>query len=105
MWFAALAGCVGLAAAFAVGRWPESRRMALLIVWWLAVALGDNFDDAWPGSRLAVTLAMLATALQAPAYAQMVLAYPSGRLRGRLDRALVAVAYAVGLLWQLAPTA
>ena len=54
-------------------------------------------------SRIAVTAWLLALALQAPAYSQMALAYPSGHVRDRIERAFLVLAYVVSLLWQLAP--
>ena len=54
-------------------------------------------------SRVAVTAWLLALALQAPAYSQMALAYPSGHVRDRIEREFLVLAYVVSLLWQLAP--
>ena len=56
-----------------------------------------------PPPRIAVTAWLLALALQAPAYSQMALAYPSGHVRDRIERAFLVLAYVVSLLWQLAP--
>jgi signal transduction histidine kinase len=63
---------------------------------------GDVYGD-WPASRLAMTVWLLARSLQAPAYAQMTLAYPSGRVRDRTERAFLVAAYAVSLAWGLVP--
>ena len=102
-WFDAAGTCAALAAALVVGRRPEQRRMALLILLWvLAGALAD-VSGGWPGAPAAVTVWLLARSLQAPAYAQMALAYPSGRVIDRLERAFLAVAYPVSLLWGLIP--
>ena len=38
------------------------------------------------GSRIAATVTLLAVALQPPLFVQMTLAYPSGRVRDRIDR-------------------
>jgi signal transduction histidine kinase len=103
LWFVVAAGYVALASAVLVGRWPERRRMALLILWWLLTAVGDDVGFVLPTSRLATTLLMLVVALQVPAYAHMAFAYPSGYVRDRLERALLVVAYVVGLLWELPP--
>jgi len=103
LWFVVAAGYVALASAVLVGRWPERRRMALLIVWWLLTAVGDDVGVVWPMSRVATTLLMVVVGLQVPAYAHMAFAYPSGYVRDRLERALLVVAYAVGVLWQLPP--
>jgi hypothetical protein len=77
---------VAVAAALAVGRRIEGRRMALLIFTWLFVAVATDLDWDWPRSRIAATLAVLAFGLQAPTYAHMVLAYPVGRVRDRRER-------------------
>jgi signal transduction histidine kinase len=103
LWFVAGSGFVALAAAVFVGRWPELRRMALLILWWLLTALADDVGVAWPGSRLATTAFLLLLALQAPAYAHMALAYPSGYIRDRLERTFLVVTYTVSVLWELPP--
>jgi signal transduction histidine kinase len=50
-----------------------------------------------------VTVGLLAAALQPPLYAHMTLSYPSGRIHDRAERAFLLLAYAVTLLWQLAP--
>ena len=102
-WFSAAATCVALASAVLVGRWPERRRMALLILFWVLSGVVIDAASDWPGSRIAVTAWLLALALQAPAYAQMALAYPAGRVRDRIERAFLVLAYVVSLLWQLAP--
>ncbi len=102
-WFAAGATWVALAAAGLIGRWPERRRTALLIVAWLLAGLAIDAGSDWPNARLAVTVGLLAAALQPPLYAQMTLSYPSGRIRDRAEQAFLVLAYAVTLLWQLAP--
>ena len=103
LWFVVGAGYVALAAAVLVGRWPDRRRMALLILWWLLTAVAVDVGVAWPGSRVATTAFLLLLALQAPAYAHMALAYPSGYVRDRVQRAFLVVAYVVFLLWELPP--
>jgi signal transduction histidine kinase len=103
LWFVAAAGYVALTAAVLVGRWPELRRMALLILWYLLTALVVDVGVAWPGSRVAVTAFLLLLALQAPAYAHMALGYPSGYVRDRLERIFLVLAYTVSLLWELPP--
>jgi signal transduction histidine kinase len=97
--FFAPTACLGVAAALAVGRWPERRRMALLILLWLFVGVVDDLDWDWQTSRAAATLSILAFGLQSAVYAHMVLAYPVGRIRDRLERGLVSLAYPVTLLW------
>ena len=103
LWFNSAATCVALASAVLVGRWPERRRMALLILFWVLSGVVIDAGSDWPASRIAVTAWLLALALQAPAYSQMALAYPSGHVRDRIERAFLVLAYVVSLLWQLAP--
>ena len=103
LWFNSAATCVALASAVLVGRWPERRRIALLILFWVLSGVVIDAGSDWPGSRIAVTAWLLALALQAPAYSQMALAYPSGHVRDRIERAFLVLAYVVSLLWQLAP--
>ena len=102
-WFAAAATLVALAAALLIGRWPERRRTAVLMLAWLLAGIATDAGPDWPYSRLAVTAWLLATALQPALYADMTLSYPSGRVRDTAERALLCLAYAITLLWQLAP--
>ncbi|MFL5955034.1 MAG: sensor histidine kinase [Gaiellaceae bacterium] len=97
--FFAPTACIGVAAALAVGRWPERRKMAALILLWLLVGVVGDLDWDWPASRTAATLAVLAFGLQPAVYTHMVFAYPAGRVRDRLERAFVALVYVVVLLW------
>src|SRR4029453_15685720 len=46
------------------------------------------------GSTLAVTVGYAIQWLPAPVFAHLVLSYPTGRLRPRLDRIVVSIAYA-----------
>jgi signal transduction histidine kinase len=102
LWFFAASTCVGIGAALAVARWPERRRMAVLILTWLFVAVAGDLGVEWPASRLATTLWMLATAVLPATFALMVLAYPAGRLRGR-ERDFVALTFAAGVAWMSFP--
>jgi signal transduction histidine kinase len=102
-WFAATATFVALAAALLIGRWPERRPTAVLMQAWLLAGIGIDAGTDWPYTRLAVTAGLLATALQPALYAHMTLSYPSGRVRDTAERAFLGLAYAVTLLWQLAP--
>ncbi len=83
---------------------PGSPIGILLAALPLASILGD-LDTVYPGSRLAVTVGLAASWLAAPIIAQLILAYPTGRLDSRLDRAYVALGYllaaAYGLLFAL----
>jgi hypothetical protein len=92
-----------LAVALLIGRWPERRRTALLMIAWLLAGIGIDAASDWSDSPLAVTVWLLASGLQPALYAHMVLSYPAGRVRDQAERAFVAVAYTVTLLWQLAP--
>jgi signal transduction histidine kinase len=98
-----VASCVGVAAAIVVARWPGRERMSLLILTWLLVGVVTEFALDWPTSRSATTLWMLAIGLQPATYAWMVLAYPSGRVRHRSERWLVAAGLALGLAWMSLP--
>jgi signal transduction histidine kinase len=93
----------GVAVGVVVGSWPGRVRMGALIVAWALVSVVTEFGVDWPTSRLATTLWMLATGVLPATYAWMVLAYPSGRLHGRLERGLVVVAFALGLAWMGVP--
>jgi signal transduction histidine kinase len=101
--FFASATVVGVGAALAVGRWPERRRMAVLILAWLFVGVAADLGVDWPTSRLAATLWMLATGLVPATYALMVLAYPGGRLRSAPERVFIVLAFVIGLAWMGVP--
>jgi signal transduction histidine kinase len=98
----ATATYVALVAAMAVG-WAGRRRMALLMLVWLLVGVVSDLSVDWPSSRTLGTLSLLATGLASVTYAHMVLAYPSGRVRDRLDRWFVAGLYPLGLAWMAFP--
>src|SRR6202030_686304 len=99
LWFTVGAAAGALVAAVGVGRRPEQRRMALLMLGWLAVVEGGLARPAFMTSRLAMTIALYATGLLGPTYAQMTLSYPSGRLRERRERVFLLAAYAAGIGW------
>ena len=101
--FYAVAGVAAVAVALAVARQRGGERMALVIAVWLCVSALDDLAVDWPVSRSATTAWMLAHGLAPSAFAVMVLAYPSGRLRGRGERLLVALAVLAGLVWMGAP--
>ncbi len=101
--FYAVAGVAAVVVAVAVARQPGGERMALVIAVWLFASVLDDLAVDWPVSRSATTAWMLAHGLAPSAYALMVLAYPSGRLRGRGERLLVALAVVVGLVWMGTP--
>ncbi len=92
-WVTAAATYVALAAAVLIARWPERRRTAFLMIAWLLAGIAIDAGPDWPYSELAVTVGLLALAMQAPLYAHMVLSYPSGRVRDRLERGFLATAY------------
>ena len=101
--FYAVAGVAAVVVAVAVARQPGRERMALLIAVWLVISVLDDLAVDWPVSRTAATVWMLAHGLAPAAYGLMVLTYPSGRLRARGERLLVALAAFVGLVWMGAP--
>ncbi len=101
--FFVAASCVAVAAALGVGRWPERRRMGFVILAWLLAEVAVDFAVDWPTSRLATTLSMLAIGLVPGTYMLMVFAYPSGRVRDRLERLLVIGCFPLGLAWWTPP--
>jgi signal transduction histidine kinase len=101
--FYVVAAVVAVGVAVAVARQPGRERLAFLITVWLVVSVLDDLAVDWPVSRSAATVWMLAHGLAPAAYAAMVLAYPSGRLRARAERWLVGLAVVVGLVWMGAP--
>lgn len=101
--FAALASFIAVMAALALGRRPQQRRMSLLILWWLLMGVVSDFAGDWPSSRAAATVSWPALGLAAPAFAQMALAYPKGRVRDRLERAFLSLAYVISIAWAALP--
>jgi signal transduction histidine kinase len=83
---------------------PRNRTGILLTALPFAFLLND-LNIVFPSSRLAETVGWGASWLAAPLIAHVILAYPSGRLTSRLDRALIAIGYcfaaAYGLLFML----
>jgi signal transduction histidine kinase len=75
---------------------PDSRTGVLLTAFPLVGLLGELWV-VFSGSALAVTIGYATNWLSAPVFGHMVLSYPTGRLRYRLDRALVVIAYAFGV--------
>ncbi len=102
-WFVVIAAYVAVVSAVLIARSPQQRLMALLVLSWVGAAVGDDVAPLWPGSRVATTFELVALALQAPTFVHMTLAYPSGHVRYRLERAFLIVAYAVGICWELPP--
>jgi len=101
--FYAFAGVAAVVVAVAIARQPGRERLALLMTVWLLLSVLDDVAVDWPASRSATTTWMLAHGLAPAAYGLMVLAYPSGRLRARSERLLVAFAAFVGIVWMGAP--
>jgi len=67
---------------------PDSRTGILLTAWPFTAVFAD-LHFVFLGSALAVTVGYAAYLLYAPVFAHLVLSYPTGRLRTRLDRTLV----------------
>jgi signal transduction histidine kinase len=81
-------------------RRPESRTGPLLTALSIATVLPD-LDTVFFRSALPVTVGLAASQLLIPLYGHVVLAYPTGRLEGRMDRTLVAIAYAYAAAYPL----
>ena len=85
-------------------RRPENRIGLLLTAAPLAFLL-DDLNIVYPSSAFAATVGWGTSWLAAPLLAHVILAYPSGRLTSRLDRALVGLGYCFaagyGLLFML----
>jgi signal transduction histidine kinase len=80
---------------------PESRT-GLLLTAWPFVALLEDLRTVFAGSAIAVTIGYATTWMGAPVLGHLALSYPTGRLRYRLDRAAVGVAYALAAAFGLA---
>lgn len=79
---------------------PASRMGILITVWGICGFLADT-TGLVPGSRLVATVGLPLILLPSAVYAHMVLAYPTGRIVDRVDRAAVGAIYAAALLWSL----
>jgi signal transduction histidine kinase len=81
-------------------RRPESRTGLLVTGLVFADVLSNGkwifWNHAWP-----VTVALAATALYVPLFAQLILSYPTGRLGTRPERYLVGVAYVLAVVYAL----
>jgi signal transduction histidine kinase len=73
---------------------PDSRTGILLTAWPFVALLSDLWF-VFAGSTLAVTIGYATKWLSAPIFGHLVLSYPTGRLRYRLDRAAITLAYAL----------
>ena len=94
--FLSLALTVGLSflvsGVIALWRRPDNRTGVLLVLvayFWFLGALTESNND-W-----IFTLGVLVSSLALPAFVHLLLAYPTGQLRGRPDRMLVVGAYAL----------
>ena len=74
----------------ACARWPENRT-GLLIV---ALGLADMSNQLYWDAAVPFTLATLVSGLMVPLTAHLFLAFPTGRLTGRVERRFVLSAYA-----------
>jgi len=81
-------------------RRPNSRTGPLLTAMVFAGILPD-LDTVFYRSALAVTIGLAATELLIPLYGHVVLSYPTGRLGGRAERVLVALAYVYAAVYAL----
>jgi len=99
-WPPAREASVTYAAAFAaitigiaVWEWRPENRTGILLTALPCSFLLNDLNIVFPRSALAETVGWGASWLAAPLIAHVILAYPSGRLTSRLDRALVAIGY------------
>ncbi len=100
---AAFAAASALVIAFACALWalrPDSRIGPLLLLW-PAAGIVDDLRVAYPYSSVVLTLSLLASAVVAPVFAHVTLAYPTGRLGSLVERVFVCLAYAVSLIANL----
>ena len=79
---------------------PETRTGALLTALPFTALLAD-LRWVYSGSALAVTVGYVCAYLSIPVFVQLVLSYPSGRLRSVLDRALVWIAWVYAVFFGL----
>lgn len=97
---------VGLCfAVFGLAAWslrPRSRTGPWMLVLGFVVLLNNPFEfrlpPELPGYGLAVVVGLFATWLQYAIAGHIVLAYPSGRLTSRADRALIGVTFVVSMV-------
>jgi signal transduction histidine kinase len=81
-------------------RRPESRTGLFVTALVFADVLSDGKWIFW-NHALPVTVALAASALYVPLFAQLILSYPTGRLATRAERRLVGVAYVLAALYAL----
>ena len=77
---------------------PESRMGMLITAWGICGFLADTVG-LLPDSRVLVTIGWPLFLLFSAVYAHMVLAYPTGRVVDRIDRAAVGIIYVAVILW------
>jgi signal transduction histidine kinase len=75
----------GLAAGLWIWAWRPQTRMGPLMFWWPALTLAADLGIAYPTSRTATTVGLALYTVGPIVYAHMTLAYPNGRLEGRLS--------------------
>jgi signal transduction histidine kinase len=80
---------------------PDNRTGILMTAWPFVSLLGE-MKIVFAGSTFAVTIGYATNWLAAPIFGHLVLSYPSGRFRYRLDRAAVALAYGLAAAYGLA---
>jgi signal transduction histidine kinase len=77
---------------------PESRMGMLITAWGIGGFLADTVG-LLPDSRVLVTIGWPLVLLFSAVYAHMVLAYPTGRIVDRIDRAAVWIIYVAVIVW------
>ena len=97
-----VAGFIAISIGVAVWQLRPASRTGILLTAYPFAALLAEMKIVFAGSALAVTIGYATSWLAAPIFGHLVLSYPSGRLRDRLERAVIALAYALAAAYGLA---
>src|SRR5262249_17006831 len=93
---------IGMAVGLWVWAWRPQTHMGPLMYWWPALFVAGDLGVAYPMSRTATTVGLALFTMGPIVYAQMTLAYPNGKLEGRLTWFYILVlAYAAQVIQNL----
>jgi signal transduction histidine kinase len=93
---------IGMGVGLWVWAWRPQTHMGPLMYWWPALFLAGELGIAYPTSRTATTVGLALFTMGPIVYAQMTLAYPNGKLEGRLTWFYILVlAYAAQVIQNL----